>query len=104
MRPTPPDFLALRGVIDVDRVSERGYVYGAGSSAGAMMATCTKDHTGSVPRAVANLPKSQGGEWRHGCPACAYELGWRDAQTAEENLRKRVRELEARLHSFETSH
>jgi coenzyme F420-reducing hydrogenase delta subunit len=57
---------------------------------------CTIDHTEQLPRkAIETLVDSQASFWRHRCAGCAYEMGRRDAQTTEENLRKRVRELTA---------
>jgi hypothetical protein len=60
--------------------------------------TCSANHAdGSLPRAVEQLPSSQGGKLRHVCAGCAYELGRRDGALAEERLRERVRQLETEL-------
>ena len=38
--------------------------------------TCTIDHEAKVPaKAIAALPESQAGSFRHRCAACAYQLG-----------------------------
>jgi hypothetical protein len=56
---------------------------------------CPGHVTGEIPRAVGDLPSSQGGEWRHICSACAYLLGRRHAEETEHRLRDRIRLLEA---------
>ena len=61
------------------------------------MMSCSKDHAGEIPAAIGKLEDSQAGFWRHKCSGCAYLLGRRDAEQAEERLRNRVRELEARI-------
>jgi hypothetical protein len=59
---------------------------------------CTHDHDGELPMAEFHaLPESQRGKWRHVCAGCAYRLGRSHAEAAEERLRQRVRDLEARL-------
>lgn len=63
--------------------------------------SCTRDHTGEVPAAVGKLGDSQAGFCRHKCAGCAYLLGRADAAAAEERLRARVRELEARIDTLE---
>lgn len=41
--------------------------------------TCTIDHEAGVPaKAIAALPESQAGSFRHRCAACAYQLGVED--------------------------
>lgn len=63
---------------------------------------CIKDHSGNLPRAkIEALKDSQRDFWRHKCAGCAYEMGRADAGTAEENLRKRVQELQARVDQLE---
>lgn len=65
------------------------------------MAEC-KGHTpGSIPLEVGKLPESQADFWRHKCAACAYLLGTRHAAQTEENLRNRVRTLDARVAELE---
>jgi hypothetical protein len=59
--------------------------------------SCGKDHAGEVPRAVADLPDSQAGFWRHRCAGCAYLLGRQHAADAESRLRARISDLEQRL-------
>jgi len=44
------------------------------------MATCKIDHSGRVPKKIADLPESQAGHWRHRCAACAYEAGLADGE------------------------
>lgn len=66
------------------------------------MSTCTKDHIGAVPASLRDLPKSQAGDWRHKCAACAYDLGYQDGIGAADKLRDRVRELEAKVKELET--
>ena len=56
---------------------------------------CEKDHATSVPRQIESLQESQKGFWRHRCAGCAYEMGRRDAEAADERLRERVRALTA---------
>jgi len=59
---------------------------------------CTSEHSsGDIPAAFFSLPSSQASKWRHVCAACAYELGRKHAAEVEENLRKRVRELQEKL-------
>jgi len=68
------------------------------------MAYCEKDHTGNLPKGkIEKLNNSQRDFWRHKCAGCAYEMGWADAQTAEANLRRRVRELEERVRDLEAA-
>lgn len=63
---------------------------------------CTKDHTGDLPKAqIFALQDSQSSFWRHKCAGCAYEMGRADAGAAEERLRVRVRELQARIDELE---
>lgn len=57
------------------------------------MSTCEKDHTGDLPAGFRRLPESQASAWRHLCAGCAYELGRRHNQEAEERLREQVRDL-----------
>jgi len=62
------------------------------------MKTCHLDHTGDVPAAVMQaLPASQAGDLRHRCGFCAYLAGAAMAEQSNKNLRRRVRELEARI-------
>lgn len=56
-----------------------------------------------MPKALGDLPASQGGPWRHKCVACAYELGYEAGIGAAEKLRLRVRELEEKLRAAEAS-
>lgn len=59
---------------------------------------CTIDHGGRLPRPrIEALEDSQREFWRHKCAGCAYEMGRADASVAEENLRRRVRELTAEV-------
>ena len=68
------------------------------------MASCIKDHAGSVPAsALAELPFSQAGAGRHRCAGCAYERGRAGAAEAEQRLRERVRALEARIAELEAA-
>lgn len=59
------------------------------------MNTCGKDHSGEIPKAIEALPDSQAGFWRHRCAGCAYLLGRKHAEEAEQRLRERVRKLES---------
>lgn len=61
------------------------------------MMSCSKDHTGEIPASIGKLHDSQAGFWRHKCAGCAYLLGRKEGEQAEERLRKRIRELETRL-------
>lgn len=74
--------IGLGEVNDVDHAREDGYEYVTEPRAGATMTTCTKDRTSNLPKAVANLHTSQGGEWRHGGPARADETDWREVSEA----------------------
>lgn len=50
---------------------------------------CQKDHRREADEitAMEDLPKSQGGRWRHGCVECAFEAGLRlGAQREREAL------------------
>lgn len=59
------------------------------------MGTCDKDHSGDLPAEFKRLPESQAARWRHRCAGCAYDLGRRHGEEAENRLRARVRELTA---------
>lgn len=59
--------------------------------------SCSQDHSGEVPASIAKLEDSQAGFWRHKCAGCAYLLGRTEARQAEERLRARIREVEAKL-------
>jgi hypothetical protein len=59
------------------------------------MSTCVSDHSGELPSDFDGLPESQAARWRHRCAGCAYALGRRHREEAEERLRNRVRELTA---------
>lgn len=59
------------------------------------MTTCKRDHVAELPAEFDTLPESQAARWRHRCAACAYTLGRRHADQAEQRLRSRVRELTA---------
>lgn len=62
---------------------------------------CSKDHSGSLPRArIEVLATSQRDFWRHKCAACAYEVGRADGARAEAALRQRVRTLESQLEAL----
>lgn len=61
------------------------------------MKLCTKDHGAGLPSDFNDLPASQAARWRHRCAGCAYALGRRHREEAEERLRARVRELTAKL-------
>ncbi len=63
---------------------------------------CTSDHAGDLPRQFDELPPSQAARWRHKCAGCAYELGRRHAEEAEDRLRSRVRELVQKVKDLET--
>lgn len=57
--------------------------------------SCSKDHSGNIPKAkISALEDSQSNFWRHKCAGCAYEMGRRDAGEAEDRLRARVRQLQ----------
>ena len=58
---------------------------------------CAINHAGEIPQEISELPESQAGFWRHRCAGCAYMLGRQHAFPKEENLRRRVNELETRL-------
>lgn len=59
---------------------------------------CSNDHSGNLPKArIEALSDSQRDFWRHKCAGCAYEMGRADAVTAEANLRRRVKELQAKV-------
>ena len=66
-----------------------------------MANSCTKNHTGDLPAEFERLPESQASRWRHICAGCAYDLGRRHAEEAEQRLRARVRELTARVKELE---
>jgi hypothetical protein len=55
---------------------------------------CKVEHSGEVPRAIEKLQDSQAGFWRHRCAGCAYLLGRKHAEEAEERLRVRIRQLQ----------
>jgi hypothetical protein len=57
------------------------------------MSICNDDHSGDLPADFNKIPASQAARWRHKCAGCAYELGRKHAQDAEERLRERVRHL-----------
>jgi hypothetical protein len=59
--------------------------------------SCGQDHGGEIPTSIAKLQDSQAGFWRHKCAGCVYLLGRREAQQAEDRLRARIKELEAKL-------
>jgi hypothetical protein len=59
--------------------------------------TCHGHADGEIPRAVGDLPSSQGGPWRHICSACAYLRGRKHGEETENRLRERIRALEAKL-------
>lgn len=54
--------------------------------------TCSEPHV-DIPASFNSLPSSQAAKWRHVCAACAYELGRKHADVAEQRLRDRVRAL-----------
>ena len=59
--------------------------------------SCSQDHSGEIPASIGKLQDSQAGFWRHKCAGCAYLQGRREAQQAEDRLRARIKELEAKL-------
>ena len=61
------------------------------------MKLCSVDHGTDLPADFDRLPESQAARWRHRCAGCAYALGRRHREEAEERLRDRVRELTAKL-------
>jgi hypothetical protein len=65
------------------------------------MGFCSKDHGSDLPADFDRLPDSQAARWRHRCAGCAYALGRRHREEAEERLRARVRELTARVATLE---
>lgn len=63
---------------------------------------CNIEHSGNIPKGkIEALEDSQRGFWRHKCAGCAYEMGRADATAAEDRLRNRVRELEAKVRELE---
>ena len=63
---------------------------------------CDMDHTGNLPRPkIEALENSQRDFWRHKCAGCAYEMGRADAGVTEDNLRRRVQQLHARVEELE---
>jgi hypothetical protein len=61
------------------------------------MKLCAKNHGEELPSEFDGLPASQAARWRHRCAGCAYALGRRHREEAEERLRARVRELSAKV-------
>ena len=62
---------------------------------------CGKNHSGEIPKEIGDLPESQAEFWRHKCAGCAYLRGHRDGSAAEDQLRRRVQELEKRIQEIE---
>lgn len=58
---------------------------------------CEIDHAGDIPADIGRMQESQAGFWRHKCAGCAYLLGRRHAEEAEERLRARIKRLEAQI-------
>jgi hypothetical protein len=50
------------------------------------MTICERDHTSEMPdealKTLEDLPRSQGGTWRHHCPACAYLSGFKAGEAS----------------------
>lgn len=67
------------------------------------MSTCVKDHSGDLPADFNRLPESQAARWRHRCAGCAYDLGRRHCEEAENRLRTRVRELTAMMKNVDNN-
>lgn len=63
--------------------------------------SCSLDHSGEIPAAIGKLEESQAGFWRHRCAGCAYLLGRQHNAEAEERLRVRLRQAEAKLAALE---
>lgn len=66
-----------------------------------MSVSCKSEHSDKLPADFDELPESQASRWRHKCAGCAYELGRRHGEEAEEQLRQRVHELTARIKDLE---